>query len=152
LPEVEDVLRRKHPGRTINITHTMNSKDQILLVGGEHIENVIFEIMDEAVERNKNDPIEIALDINSISTGPEKVIWRLKIGYFDRTHIAEIKENADISFDPLKRFRRGAASAFTFHSYILQHFGGRIIIDDKAETPGRGFLVTMELPGHTSIG
>jgi len=150
LPELEEVLRRKHPDRSIKINHTINPKDQVLLIGGEHIESVIFEIMDEAVERNKSNPVEIALEIIPLSANQDKVTWELKFGYFDRAHIAEIKESADISFDPLKRFRRRSASAFTFHSYILQHFGGRIIIDDATEIPGKGFLVILELPGQTS--
>jgi len=150
LPELEEVLRRKHPDKLINITHAMNSKDRVLLIGGEHIEGVIFEIMDEAVKRNKNNPVEIAVDINPISTNQDNVTWELKFGYFDRAHIAEIKDNVDILSDSEKRFRRRVASAFTFHSYILHHFGGRIIIDDATEIPGKGFLVILELPGQTS--
>jgi signal transduction histidine kinase len=150
LPELEEVLRRKHPDRIINITHTIDPKGLILLIGGEHIESIIFEIMDEAVKRNENNPVEIAVDINPISTNQDIVTWELKFGYFDRAHIAEIKDNVDILSDPEKRFRRRVASAFTFHSYILQHFGGRIIIDDTTEIPGKGFLVILELPGQTS--
>jgi signal transduction histidine kinase len=150
LPELEEVLRRKHPDRMINITHTRNSKDRVLLIGGEHIESVIFEIMDEAVERDKNSPVEIALDINLISTDQDKVTWELKFGYFDRANISEIKDNVDTLFDPEKRFRRRLVSAFTFHSYMLHHFGGRIIIDDTTEIPGKGFQVILELTGQMS--
>ena len=150
LPELENVLRRKHPDRMINFTHMTNSKDRVLIIGGEHIESVIFEIMEEAIERSKNNPVEIALDISQIGTNQDKITWEIKFGYFDRAHIAEIKNSAGISFDPEKRFCRRAASAFTFYSYILQHFKGRMIIDDATEIPGKGFLVILELPGQPS--
>lgn len=145
--EIEEVLRQTHRGKSFSIIWLTPPGTRIFVAGGEHVEDVLYEILKNALSNSAGDAVKVMIDAKQIQNSQGRLFWQLGIVGTAWRISKEARESTDVILDPRMRFRRGVASDFTFFSTIMNHFGGRLQIEKIGDSNlEEGFRVTIELP------
>lgn len=146
--DLEKTRRESHPDIDLRMTVRLPEAQDVKVRGGSVTEDIIAEIVDNAIKHAKKDHVEIEVDVQPGKDDSPEDFWSIEI----RDHgpgIPDHTKNAlDVaSPDPKKRFTRGIASSLSVIPLIAEQLGGKIRIEDRV--PGdysQGTKVTITLP------
>lgn len=147
LMSIERALRKKHRDKDIDMKFDIPQERTILVRGGEYVEYVLLNVLDNAVRHaeRKNVTIGIVAYENTVESG--MVLWDIEIED-DGPGIPENAKQAIIApLIPAKRFHRGVASSLAFCSAAVIGLGGDFQIEDRVSGDrSKGTRVIVRLP------
>jgi hypothetical protein len=144
---MEEVVRSTHPGKAISTTQSIPVEGQAVAPGGEHVENVVYEVLKDLVEDFPDDSMRLFIAIQKVKDKRGRQYWRTSIRQPGRRFTAETLAEAKVIYDPRRGLGRGIASTYAFCSSIIGHFGGRFWIENVEDGDGgAGRRVNIELP------
>jgi signal transduction histidine kinase len=149
---MEEVVRSTYPTKTISTTLALPVDTQAIAPGGEHIEDVLYEILKNAVEDVPEGPVRLSITLRQVRNEHGKRYWQVCITQFDHKFPPETLAEARVIYDPRRGIGRGIASSYPFSSSIVNHFGGRLWIENLPETDKtQNSRVTIELPAADTM-
>ncbi|MCU0859586.1 MAG: hypothetical protein MUE55_03260 [Thermoplasmata archaeon] len=144
---MEEVMRSTHPLKAISTTQSIPAEGQAVAPGGEHVENVIYEVLKDLVEDFPDDSMRLFIAIQKVKDKRGRQYWRISIRQKGRQFTAETLAEAKVIYDPRRGLGRGTASTYAFCSSIVSHFGGRLWVENVEDgEEGAGRRVNIELP------
>jgi len=147
LRSMEDVLRSTHKTKTISIIQSFPVDTQAVAPGGEHIEDVLFQIIRDAVDEVTDNSVRISITVRKVRDEGGRHMWQVSMTLIGHKFSPEALAEAKIIYDPRRRMGRGIASSYAFYSSIVSHFGGRLRIENVADGDKvASRRVTIELP------
>lgn len=151
IKKCEEILNKRYPEKQIELKYSVPLGKTIESVGGRYLLEVVLEILDNAVKHSKDDLVNIEFDIiPTIATNNEPT-WKISIADDGPGTSSTVKQNLTRPFDLSKRDKRIVASGLLFVSTIIEHFGGRIWIEDHViDGRVKGSICFIEIPQFTS--
>lgn len=148
LPRLEKELHARYPDRHIEVTRVMDDNAKLEFRGGGVAEDVIGEVLDNAVKHSGSDPVAITIRA-SLSGGPlTGVFVQVDVEDNGPGMSDEMKHNLGIAaFDSSRRFRRGIVSSLPLAALALEQLGGRMLISDRVKGDHtKGTRITLLFP------
>jgi len=148
LPGLENARTRSNPGKNLTVNIRFPEEAQVKILGGSAAEEMIEEVLDNAIKHGGKESIEINIDVHPAHGDLHKRFWDIEIqdhGIGIPDHMKAALNVA--SSDPEKRFTRGVASSLSIMSLIAEALGGKIRIGDRVPNDHtQGTTVTITLP------
>lgn len=146
LSAAEDTVRREHPAKRFTINNDIPDSDGMPVRGGRWIEDVIYEIVENAVRHSSRDQATVDVRVASKNDGPGRSFWQLEIADngpgIDRTQRELLASPLTVT----KRDFKGVGSSLPFCSSILQNLGGGMSIEDRVPgSPEKGAKIVIRL-------
>jgi len=142
----EEFVRETHPNKNVSTTYVGPVDTHAIAPGGEHIENVLHEILKNAVETYPGETVRFSIALKQVRKEGGKPYWQISITQHNHEFPPETLAEAKVIFDPKRGVCRGIASEFAFYVSIVSHFGGRLWVDNLRENGKKSSRVTIELP------
>lgn len=153
LLDTEKAIRMRCPNKKLSIIFAVPVDAPAYAVGGAHVENVLYEIMSNAVGDAPEEVVRLSITLNPIKTDGDPPFWQICITQPGHRFSPEEIEEAKVIYDPKRHLRRGIASSFSFYSSIVSHFGGRLSIENpQGADLAQGSRVIIELPMAKIMG
>jgi signal transduction histidine kinase len=147
MKSIEERFRREHAKKRMSFTVKMPENREVLVNGGEYVEDILFAVLGNAAKHTKMEEARIKLEVIPDTTPDGYLLWRITVE--DEGQGIPDQQKASIAnpFDATQRFSRGVGSTISFMSAIAKHFGGNLMILDRI--PGdhtKGTRVIVHLP------
>ncbi len=147
LPDLEKTRRESHRNVDLKITYSFPEDPVIKVRGGSVTEDIIAEILDNAIKHANKDFVEIDVNVYASKGDSQEDFWTIEIRDHGPGIPDQIKKALDVaSPDPKRRFTRGIASSLSVIPLIAEQLGGRIRIEDRVpgdHTQGTKVIVTL---------
>lgn len=147
LPEIEKTRRDGRPGKELRMAVRYPDEPEIRVMGGSVAEDIIAEIIDNAIKHSKKDVVEVEIDIYPGKSESLRDIWNIEVRDHGPGIPDHVKKALDVaSPDPKRRFTRGIASSLSVIPLIAEQLGGRIRIEDRVQgdhTQGTKVIITL---------
>lgn len=147
LREIDRTRREGHPDKDLRITVRYPDDAEVKVVGGSVAEDIVAEIIDNAIKHSRKQLVEIELDVYPGKDESLEDNWNIEISDHGPGIPDHTKKALDVaSPDPKKRFTRGIASSLSVIPLIAEQLGGRIRIEDRVpgdHTQGTKVIITL---------
>jgi signal transduction histidine kinase len=150
-PSIEARLRQEFVDKHLTIGYELPSGTSLRVIGGDHIRNIFEGILGNAAVCADNDDVAINIKVVPFEDVGEKKCWWIEIADNGPGMPDSLKDCFQDSSDQPEHLRkglsRGVASSLLIYSAVVEHFGGRIWVEDRL--PGdftKGSKVMMRLP------
>jgi len=149
--EYRKILQQRYLQKQITFEYDLSAMKSVESIGGIYVREAILELLDNAVKHSKNDLVNIELNIFPITGTHNEPFWRISIADCGPGISTNIKQNLIKPFDPSKRGQRMVASGLSFVSTIIEHFNGKIWIEDRSKDGHiEGSICYIEIPKYVS--
>lgn len=142
---------KRYPSKDIEIEYGYPDDEPILVHGGNLIESVVEEILDNAIKYSIGPRVEIKVLVSQIRAEEDRPFWKIEItddgpGIYPQLRDALM---ADASGED-NRLSRVIATGIPFMTLIVKHLGGKLAIEDRVPgTHSRGTRIIMTIPVYS---
>ncbi|MEM2839058.1 MAG: GAF domain-containing sensor histidine kinase [Thermoplasmata archaeon] len=142
---------RRYPNKDIEIEYGYQNDEPIFVLGGNLLEGVIEEILDNAIKYSIEPRVEITVLVSQERTAENRALWKIEITdngpgmnpQLRNALLAEASANVE-------RLSKAIATGIPFVIRIIGHLGGRFDIGDRI--PGdysKGTKIVLTVPGYS---
>jgi signal transduction histidine kinase len=148
LPDLKNARKNSYPDKNLTVKIQLPEDTLVKVLGGSAAEEIIEEILDNAVKHGGKDSVMIEIDVHPAHGDLHRRFWDIVIQDHGTGIPDHTKATLNIaSSDPEKRFTRGVASSLSIMSLVAEALGGRIRIEDRVpKDHTQGTKVTITLP------
>jgi len=147
LTDLEKTRRESHRNLDLSFAFSFPEDSEIKVRGGSVTEDIIAEIVDNAIKHAKKDFVEIEVDVYASKGDSQEDDWTIEVRDHGPGIPDQTKKALDVaSPDPKRRFTRGIASSLSVIPLIAEQLGGRIRIEDRVPgdyTQGTKVIITL---------
>jgi signal transduction histidine kinase len=147
LTDLEKTRRESHRNLDLNFAFSFPEDSEIKVRGGSVTEDIIAEIIDNAIKHTKKDFVEVEVDVYASKGDSQEDNWTIEVRDHGPGIPDQTKKALDVaSPDPKRRFTRGIASSLSVIPLIAEQLGGRIRIEDRVPgdyTQGTKVIITL---------
>lgn len=141
---------KKEENKDIKVIFDVPSDAKIEVIGGIHIRNAITLGFSNAMRNRFAGATQIEIKMVPVKKSDGKSFWQLRLLILDRQLINEFRDVLSTPFNFSKGFQRRSTSDLSFGIAIIEHFGGRVWVEDISPSdPSKGHTVVAELPRST---
>ena len=144
----EDTVRVEYPNKRFSINYDIPKLEHISVKGGKLVEDVIYEVVENAVKHSSKEPVIVEIKIAPVTNEPGGSFWQVEISDNGPGIDDNQKELLGSPLTVTHRDFKGVGSSLPLCSSILQSLGGSLKIEDRVPgSPAEGTKIVIRLPG-----
>jgi len=149
LSEILRSIDEHYPKRKFRLHYEKPQHDEILVVGGKYLRNMLALELDRAARYAHNQDIDVFISISPVTGDSGKEYWQMRMEIPNLALPSKFREMLSTPFDlsAAGAEKRRASRNLSFLASVVEIFGGRLWFEDIV--PGqseKGFSMKINLP------
>ena len=144
---MQQTASSEHPFKNPSISLTASPEGPVTVVGGDYVERILTGLVDNAIRNAHRLEVDVKLSLSEVEGDDGRPVWRFEVADDGPGIPDDQKVEIVQPFETSKRLTRKSPSSLMFYSAILEHMGGRLLIEDRVRGDvGKGTRAVVELP------